>query len=262
VEGANRAGRGSATKGGCNAVSLLQIDGLSKRFGGVVAVDDCSLAVPEGSITGLIGPNGSGKTTVFNLVTGFLPRDKGSVTFKSKPIDGLSPDRIYALGIGRTFQLARIFPRLTAVENMLVPVRRKGLRALFSRADWSQERDRAMEMLEFLEIAHVAGTLGGALSYGQRKLLELGAVMMSEPELVLLDEPAGGVNPALLERIGDRIRRLNARGITFLLVEHNMGFVMTMCTQVVVLHRGRPIASGQPDVVRQDPAVLDAYLGA
>jgi ABC-type branched-subunit amino acid transport system ATPase component len=243
-------------------VSLLEIDNLSKRFGGVVAVDECTIAVPAGSITGLIGPNGSGKTTVFNVVTGFIPKDTGSVSYKSKPIDGLGPDRIYELGIGRTFQLARIFPRLTALENMLVPVRRKGLRALFSRADWSGERARATEMLEFLDIAHVANTLGGALSYGQRKLLELGAVLMAEPELVLLDEPAGGVNPALLEKIGEHIRRLNARGITFLVVEHNMSFVMNLCTEVVVLHRGRAIAAGSPDSVRQEPAVLDAYLGA
>jgi ABC-type branched-subunit amino acid transport system ATPase component len=225
-------------------------------------VDECTIAVPAGSITGLIGPNGSGKTTVFNVVTGFIAKDTGSVSFKSKPIDGLGPDRIYELGIGRTFQLARIFPRLTALENMLVPVRRKGLRALFSRADWSGERARATEMLEFLDIAHVANTLGGALSYGQRKLLELGAVLMAEPELVLLDEPAGGVNPALLEKIGEHIRRLNARGITFLVVEHNMSFVMNLCTEVVVLHRGRAIAAGRPDSVRQEPAVLDAYLGA
>ena len=243
-------------------MSLLRIESLSKRFGGVVAVDDCSLDVAPGSITGLIGPNGSGKTTVFNLVTGFIPRDSGSVSFKTRTIDGLGPDRIYALGIGRTFQLARIFPRLSALENMLAPVRRKGLRALFSGAAWSHEKERAMEMLEFLDLSLVAKTLGGELSYGQRKLLELGAVMMAEPELVLLDEPAGGVNPALLERIGDRIRRLNARGITFLLVEHNMSFVMNLCSEVVVLHRGRPIASGRPAHVRSDPAVLDAYLGA
>jgi neutral amino acid transport system ATP-binding protein len=243
-------------------VSLLRIDNLSKRFGGVVAVDECSIAVEAGSITGLIGPNGSGKTTVFNMVTGFIPQDKGSVSFKSKSIDRLGPDRIYELGIGRTFQLARIFPRLTALENMLVPVRRKGLRALFSRADWSGERARAMEMLEFLDIAHVANKLGGTLSYGQRKLLELGAVLMAEPELVLLDEPAGGVNPALLEKIGEHIRRLNERGITFLVVEHNMSFVMNLCTEVVVLDHGRAIASGKPDAVRQEPAVLDAYLGA
>jgi neutral amino acid transport system ATP-binding protein len=252
--------RGAGRRG--RAVSLLEIENLSKRFGGVVAVDDCTLSVAAGSITALIGPNGSGKTTIFNLVTGFIPQDKGTVKFKSKAIDRLGPDRIYGLGIGRTFQLARIFPRLTALENMLVPVRRKGLRALFSGAGWSSERSRAMEMLEFLEIAHVAGKLGGALSYGQRKLLELGAVMMAEPELVLLDEPAGGVNPALLDRISEHLRKLNGRGITFLIVEHNMGFVMNLCTEVIVLHHGRPIASGKPDVVRQDPAVLDAYLGA
>jgi ABC-type branched-subunit amino acid transport system ATPase component len=243
-------------------MSLLQIDKLSKRFGGVVAVDECSIDVPAGSIMGLIGPNGSGKTTVFNMVTGFIPSDKGTVSFKSKSIDRLGPDRIYKLGIGRTFQLARIFPRLTTLENMLVPVRRKGLRALFSRADWTSERARAIEMLEFLDIAHVANKLGGTLSYGQRKLLELGAVLMAEPELVLLDEPAGGVNPALLEKIGEHIRRLNERGITFLVVEHNMSWVMNLCTEVVVLHRGRAIASGTPDAVRQEPAVLDAYLGA
>ena len=243
-------------------MSLLEVERVSKKFGGVLAVDDCSLTVEARSITGLIGPNGSGKTTLFNLVTGFLPKDAGTVTFRSQRIDRLGPDRIYELGVGRTFQLARIFPRLTALENMLVPVRRRGLRALLSGATWGHEKARAIEMLEFLEIAHVADKLGGALSYGQRKLLELGAVMMAEPDLVLLDEPAGGVNPALLERIGEHIRKLNDRGITFLIVEHNMGFVMNLCTNVIVLHRGRTIANGKPEMVRQDPAVLDAYLGA
>jgi ABC-type branched-subunit amino acid transport system ATPase component len=243
-------------------MSLLEISNLSKGFGGVVAVDSCSLSVPAGSITGLIGPNGSGKTTVFNLVTGFLPRDGGDVRFKSRSIAGLGPDRVYGLGIGRTFQLARIFPRLTALENMLVPVRRAGLRALFSHGQWGHEKARAMEMLEFMDISRVAGTLGGALSYGQRKLLELAAVMMARPELVLLDEPAGGVNPALLERIADHIRQLNGQGVTFLLVEHNMNFVMNLCHEVIVLHQGRVIASGKPRDVRENPAVLDAYLGA
>ena len=243
-------------------MNLLEIEHLSKRFGGVVAVDDCSLSVPSGSITALIGPNGSGKTTIFNLVTGFIAKDHGSMTFKARSIDGLGPDRVYERGIGRTFQLARIFPRLTALENLLVPVRRRGLRALFSRSDWSTEKSRAMNMLEFLEISHVASLIGGSLSYGQRKLLELGAVMMAEPELVLLDEPAGGVNPALLERIADRLRTLNARGTTFLIVEHNMSFVMNLCSEVIVLQRGRQIAAGRPDAVRNDPAVLDAYLGA
>src|SRR6202158_3816731 len=242
-------------------MSLLEVDDLSKRFGGLVSVDSCSLSVPAGSIAGLIGPNGSGKTTVFNLVTGFLPRDSGQIRFKSHSIAGLGPDRVYGLGIGRTFQLARIFPRLTALENMLVPVRRAGFRALLSRGQWGHEKEHAMEMLDFMDISQVAGTLGGALSYGQRKLLELAAVMMAGPELVLLDEPAGGVNPALLERLGERIRQLNGRGTTFLLVEHNMGLVMNLCHEVVVLHQGHAIAKGKPKDVRENPAVLDAYLG-
>ena len=243
-------------------MSLLEVEQLSKRFGGIVALDECTLSVPEGSITGLIGPNGSGKTTLFNLVTGFIPADGGEVRFKSQSIAGFGPDRIYGLGIGRTFQLARIFPRLTTLENMLVPVRRAGLRALLSHGQWGAEKARAMEMLASMDISQVAGTLGGALSYGQRKLLELGAVMMARPELVLLDEPAGGVNPALLERIAGHIQQLNRQGVTFLLVEHNLGFVMNLCHEVVVLHQGRAIAKGTPGEVRENPAVLDAYLGA
>jgi neutral amino acid transport system ATP-binding protein len=242
-------------------VSLLEIQNLSKRFGGVTAVDDCSVAIEPGSVTGLIGPNGSGKTTVFNLITGFIGKDSGDVRFMEKSIAGLGPDRIYGLGIGRTFQLARIFPRLTALENMLVPVRRAGFRGLFSRGQWHEERSRAMEMLEFMEISHVAGLIGGSLSYGQRKLLELAAVMMARPRMVLLDEPAGGVNPALLERIAEHIRDLNRQGVAFLLVEHNMPFVMSLCQDVVVLQRGRVIARGTPTEVRANPAVLDAYLG-
>ena len=243
-------------------MTLLEVEGLSKHFGGVTAVDACSLSLQPGSITGLIGPNGSGKTTVFNLITGFIARDSGEVRFKGQSIAGFGPDRIYALGIARTFQLARIFPRLTALENMLVPVRRAGLRGLFSRGQWKDERARAMDMLAFMDISHVAGALGGSLSYGQRKLLELAAVMMARPQLVLLDEPAGGVNPALLERIAGHIRRLNDQGVAFLLVEHNMPFVMGLCQEVVVLHRGGVIASGTPAEVRGNAAVLDAYLGA
>jgi neutral amino acid transport system ATP-binding protein len=242
-------------------VSLLEVEGLSKRFGGVTAVDACSLSLQPGSITGLIGPNGSGKTTVFNLITGFISRDAGDVRFNSQSIGGLGPDRIYGLGIARTFQLARVFPRLTALENMLVPVRRAGIRGLFSRGQWNDEKARAMEMLTFMDISHMASALSGSLSYGQRKLLELAAVMMARPQLVLLDEPAGGVNPALLDRIAEHIRQLNAQGVTFLLVEHNMPFVMRLCQDVIVLQRGRVIASGTPTEVRRNPAVLDAYLG-
>jgi neutral amino acid transport system ATP-binding protein len=243
-------------------VSLLEVENVSKHFGGVTAVEACSLSLDLGSITGLIGPNGSGKTTVFNIVTGFIVKDAGDVRFNGRSIAGLGPNRIYGLGIGRTFQLARIFPRLTALENMLVPVRRSGLRALVSRGQWHDERTRAMDMLASMDISHVAGLLGGSLSYGQRKLLELAAVMMARPQLVLLDEPAGGVNPGLIERIGEHIRELNRQGVTFLLVEHNMPFVMGMCQQVVVLHRGTVLARGTPAEVRGNAAVLDAYLGS
>jgi ABC-type branched-subunit amino acid transport system ATPase component len=243
-------------------MSLLEVEGLSKRFGGVTAVDGCSLSIEPGSITGLIGPNGSGKTTVFNLITGFIAPDSGDVRFNGRSISGLGPNRIYGLGIGRTFQLARIFPRLTALENMLVPVRRSGLRALFARGQWHEEQTRAMDMLAVMDISHVAGLLGGSLSYGQRKLLELAAVMMARPQLVLLDEPAGGVNPALVERIGEHIVELNRQGVTFLLVEHNMPFVMGLCHEVIVLHRGGVLARGGPAAIRADAAVLDAYLGS
>jgi ABC-type branched-subunit amino acid transport system ATPase component len=243
-------------------VSLLEVEKLSKRFGGVTAVDSCSLSLELGSITGLIGPNGSGKTTVFNLITGFIAQDSGDVRFEGRSIAGLGPSRIYGLGIGRTFQLARIFPRLTALENMLVPVRRSGLRALFSGGQWHEEKARAMDMLAAMDISHVAGLLGGSLSYGQRKLLELAAVMMAKPQLVLLDEPAGGVNPALVERIGEHITELNRQGVTFLLVEHNMPFVMGLCHEVIVLHRGVVLARGGPDAIRSNSDVLDAYLGS
>jgi ABC-type branched-subunit amino acid transport system ATPase component len=243
-------------------VSLLEVSGLSKRFGGLVAVDACSFTVAEGSITGLIGPNGSGKTTVFNLLTGFLRPDAGEVRFRSEPITGLAPDRVFKLGIGRTFQLARIFPRLTVLENLLVPVPRAGVLALLAGARAREEAGRANDMLRFLGLARLAGEPAGRLSYGQRKLLELGAVMMARPRLVLLDEPAGGVNPTLLDSIASYIGELNRGGTTFFIVEHNMGFVMDLCDTVLVLDRGRPIACGSPAEVRANAAVLDAYLGA
>jgi ABC-type branched-subunit amino acid transport system ATPase component len=195
-------------------------------------------------------------------VTGFLPADSGSVTFRSRRIGGLGPDRISKLGIGRTFQLIRIFPRLTTLENLLVPARGTGLRGLLSRARSGPDAKRAAELLGFLGLTRLAREPAGRLSFGQQKLLELGTVIMARPELVLLDEPAGGVNPVLLETIAGHIRELNAAGMTFLIVEHNMGFVTELCRSVVVLDHGQAIAEGPPAEVSADPVVLDAYLGS
>lgn len=242
--------------------ALLQIRDLSKRFGGVMAVNGISLDVEVGKITGLIGPNGSGKTTLFNLITGFVRPDAGSVSFRGQAITGLPPDQINRRGIGRTFQLARIFPRLTVFENMLVPVSETGLRSIVSGIGSNREADRAAEMLVFLGIERLADQPAGRLSYGQRKLLEFGSVMMSRPSLTMLDEPAGGVNPARLEFIGDHIRELNSQGMTFLVVDHNMPFVMGLCHTVAVMDGGKVIANGSPAEVRTDPAVLNAYLGS
>ena len=231
----------------------LRVEGVSKSFGGVHALADCSLTAPAGRITGLIGPNGSGKTTLFNTITGYERIDAGQVYLDEQRITGASPQRVFSLGVGRTFQLTRIFPRLTVLENMLVPANR----GLTTR----EHRQRAMELLAFTGIASHASALAGTLSYGQRKLLELAYVLVADPAVVLLDEPAGGVNPSLIHHIADRIRELNSAGRTFLIVEHNMEFVMGLCHQVTVLDSGTVVASGPPEVIRADPRVLDAYLG-
>jgi neutral amino acid transport system ATP-binding protein len=233
--------------------ATLRADGVSKSFGGLHALADCSLIAPAGRITGLIGPNGSGKTTLFNAITGYERVDAGQVYLDERRITGASPQRVFSLGVGRTFQLTRIFPRLTVLENMLVPASRGH--------PIKERRDRAMDLLAFTGIASYAGTLAGTLSYGQRKLLELSYVLVADPAVVLLDEPAGGVNPSLIHHIADRIRELNSAGRTFLIVEHNMEFVMGLCHQVTVLDSGSVVASGPPEVIRADPRVLDAYLG-
>jgi neutral amino acid transport system ATP-binding protein len=244
--------------------ALLSAEGISKAFGGVQALDECTVDVAAGSITGLIGPNGSGKTTLFNVITGYERPDKGEVFFASEKITGLSPQRVFAAGIGRTFQLTRIFPRLTVLENMIVAAQHSGglrFRNPLARAGGPADRGRAMELLEFTGIAGHAGKLAGTLSYGQRKLLELSYVLVADPAVVLLDEPAGGVNPSLVNQLADRIRELNAAGKTFLIVEHNMEFVMGLCHDVAVLDYGTIVATGPPSMIRNDPRVLDAYLG-
>jgi ABC-type branched-subunit amino acid transport system ATPase component len=233
--------------------ATLRGEHLTKAFGGVTALADCSVTAQAGQISGLIGPNGSGKTTLFNVITGYETPDGGEVYLGDRRITGESAHRVFACGVGRTFQLTRIFPRLTVLENMLVPAPR-GRSA-------RRHRERARELLAFTGIADHAGALAGTLSYGQRKLLELSYVLVAEPAVVLLDEPAGGVNPTLIDHLADRIAELNKAGQTFLIVEHNMEFVMGLCHQVTVLDSGTVVAAGPPEVIRTDPKVLDAYLG-
>jgi ABC-type branched-subunit amino acid transport system ATPase component len=242
--------------------ALLQAAAVSKAFGGVQALDDCTLEVAEGTVSGLIGPNGSGKTTLFNVITGYERVDGGEIYLGGRRITNLAPRRVFALGIGRTFQLTRIFPRLTVMENMLIAVPRSGrARHPLARAGGRAARRRAADLLEFTGLAGHADALADTLSYGQRKLLELSYVLIAEPRIVLLDEPAGGVNPSLVHHLADRIRELNAAGRTFLIVEHNMEFVMGLCGHVTVLDSGTVVASGPPQIIRSDPRVLDAYLG-
>jgi neutral amino acid transport system ATP-binding protein len=240
--------------------ALLEVDGLTKRFGGVTAVDSCSFAVPEGSITALVGPNGSGKTTAFNLITGYARADAGSVRFAGAAVRRPDPVRLARLGLTRTFQQARIFSELTLVQNMVAAVQQPW-RTAFAASVRRDERGRALEFLEDFGLAGLAQERAGNLSYGQKKLLEFAAVLMAEPRLVLLDEPTAGVNPVLVEQIELRVRELNARGLTFLVVEHNMNLVMRLCDPIVVLDHGTKLADGHPDEVRNDPRVLDAYLG-
>ncbi len=239
----------------------LVIRSVAKSFGGITALSDCSLEVKAGSITALIGPNGSGKTTLFNCVTGFYRPEGGTVRFGDAPLTGLRPNEVVHLGVARTFQITRIFKNMTVLENMIVPIRQLGLRTLFTAGIKGHERERAEGLLEFFGIAFLRDEPAGSLSFGQQKLLELAAALMADPKLLMLDEPAGGLNPVMIDRLVAYIRELNARGMTFLIIEHNMGFVMELCEPIIVMHRGRVIASGAPHVVRADPVVLDAYLG-
>jgi branched-chain amino acid transport system permease protein len=237
---------------------LLAVDGLVKRFGGITAVDGCSFAVAEGSLTGLIGPNGSGKTTVFNLISGMMRANEGAIRLDGERIDGLQPwDRAYR-GLGRTFQSTRLFPKLTVMENVVAPLKSFQWNLLPADAVSGREAKRA---LDFVGLADFGPQPAWQLSFGQKKLVELAQLLMLEPRLILLDEPAGGINPGLIERISDTIRALNKQGLTFVIVEHNMPMVLDLCDSMLVMARGSVIAEGSPDEIQANPLVLDAYLG-
>jgi ABC-type branched-subunit amino acid transport system ATPase component/ABC-type branched-subunit amino acid transport system permease subunit len=241
--------------------ALLEVDALGKRFGGVAAVDACSFAVREGSRTGLIGPNGSGKTTTFNLVTGMVRGDGGAIRFDGRRVDRAMPWERAHLGLGRTFQITRLFPRMTVLENLVAPLRGFSWANLAADAVSGPQARRAEELLELVGMLPLAAEPAGRLSFGQQKLVELAQVLMLEPRLVLLDEPAGGVNPGMIDRIAELIVELNRQGITFLIVEHNMPMVLELCDPILVMAAGKVIAEGPPRAIQRDPVVLDAYLG-
>ena len=240
---------------------MLEIDNLSKHFGGIRAVDGCSFTVPKGSITALIGPNGAGKTTAFNCISRTTEASAGKVLLEGQRIEHLRPHKITRMGLSRTFQISRNLADMTVLENVICQSRIGGWRDLFKPALGAEEVEKAMEILDFLGITRIAYEDGSNLSYGQKKLMDLAALLMSDPKIILLDEPAGGVNPTLLEEIIGHIQKLNEQGLTVLIVEHNMDLIMRLSHKIVVMAQGKVIADGKPEEVRENPAVLDAYLG-
>jgi len=260
----------ATAKGRFEVDAILEVREVTKSFGGLRAVDDCTFQVRTGRITGLIGPNGAGKTTLFNLMTGFLRPDGGRIVFCGQDITGLPPHEVFRRRICRTFQIPREFREMTVLENlMLVPAAQAGEQVW---APWftpgavrrqeARNRLKALEVLEFVGLLDLSHEYARALSGGQKKLLELARTMMAEPVLLLLDEPGAGVNPALMGSLVRHIERLvSERGVTVLLIEHDMDLVMTLCDPIIVMTQGRPLVEGSPDTVRRDPRVLEAYLG-
>lgn len=234
-------------------MTLLKIEKLVKRFGGVVAVNNCSFDIKDRELVGLIGPNGSGKTTIFNLITGIYKPDFGDIYFKDELISGLKVHEISRRGIGRTFQILKVFPKMSVVENMLV--------AGVEKQKGKAERALAFELLQLVDLSNLKDEFAGNLSYGQQKLLEFAMALMSDPTLILLDEPASGLNPIILKRLTDYIRELNRKGKAFVIIEHNIPFVMGICERVIVLSSGEKIAEGPPEAIRGDKKVIEAYLG-
>ena len=243
---------------------MLEVSQLTKSFGGFIAVKDVSFQVAEGEILGLIGPNGSGKSTLFNCILGQLAPSSGEVRIDDRPITGMRPCDLNRLGIGRTFQLLQVFPELSVREN-LVLAGQEHQGGMWSRLFGPRDAGltaAADRMIEFFRLTALADARAGGLSYGQQKLLDVAMAFMAGPRLVLLDEPAGGVNPTMLGGLHERLKAINKTGgSTFVVIEHNMEFVMSLCTRILVLAEGRIIAQGSPEQVRNDPMVIDAYLG-
>lgn len=243
---------------------VLSVRNLSKNFGGVTAVDDVSFEVYKGEILGLIGPNGSGKSTLFNCILGQLPATNGTVLVDGQDVAGKRPSDLNKLGVGRTFQMLQVFPDMSVLDNIILAGQEhKGsmLSRLFGRPD-AGLTEEAKTMIEFFRLTHQTHEKAGSLSYGQQKLLDAAMAFMAGPKLVMLDEPAGGVNLTMLADLKERLKAFNReRGATFVVIEHNMEFVMSLCTRIIVLANGRIIAEGDPETVRNNPDVIEAYLG-
>jgi branched-chain amino acid transport system ATP-binding protein len=249
---------------------VLRVRGVQKSFGGLMAVNSVTLDVSPGIITGLIGPNGAGKTTLFNLISGLYKSEAGTIHLKGERIDGLPPHKIFHKGISRTFQIARELKLMTVLENlMLVPIGQTGESLLLTwfrprqvRKEEKEIKEKALEVLEFVNLIDLKDEYADSLSAGQKRLLELARTMMSDPKIILLDEPGAGVNPTLLKHLVGYLRQIvEDHGMTLFLIEHDMDLVMNTCDQVVVMNYGEILTEGPPEIIRRDPRVLEAYLG-